>query len=377
MDCLDGEFIDRVEQIEHLDALVAQRLHLRQLLDGLLVLGRRVVDLLLALRHAVDVFLERDELAVLRAQEQDEVLELVDRVRTAVDAVVDADLQRLAVLVPELLVPLAVVLELARQRLEDVLLERTADGLELAALLQELTRDVQREVRRVDETFHEAQVVRQQVLALVHDKDMAAVELQARLVIRLVEIERCMRRDGQECRILDRAFGLRVEDLHRVLPLVELMLEELVVLFFLDIRLVLRPERLHGVQRARLDLFDLIGALDLLAFLVLRRLLESEVHLDWVADVVAVLLDEALELIIVREVLLCLLAAELLLEVQRDGRAALIELALLNRVGAVGCGLPLPGLLLACLARHDRHVVGHHEGRVEADTELADHLFVG
>ena len=206
---------------------------------------------------------------------------------------------------------------------------------------------------------------------------MAAVELQARLVIRLVEIERCMRRDGQECRILDRAFGLRVEDLHRVLPFVELMLEELVVLFFLDIRLVLRPERLHGVQRARLDLFDLIGALDLLAFLVLRRLLESEVHLDWVADVVAVLLDEALELIIVREVLLCLLAAELLLEVQRDGRAALIELALLNRVGAVGCGLPLPGLLLACLARHDRHVVGHHEGRVEADTELADHLFVG
>ena len=147
MDRLDGELIDRVEQVEHLDALVAQRLHLRQLLDGLLVLGRRVVDLLLALRHAVNVFLERDELAVLRAHEQDEILELVDRVRAAVDAVVDADLQRLAVLVPELLVPLAVVLELARQRLEDVLLERAADGLELAALLQELTRNVQREVR--------------------------------------------------------------------------------------------------------------------------------------------------------------------------------------------------------------------------------------
>ena len=61
---------------------------------------------------------------------------------------------------------------------------------------------------------------------------------------------------------------------------------------------------------------------------------------------------------------------------QRDGRAALIELALFNRVGAVGRGLPLPGLLLACLARHDCHVVGHHEGRVEADTELADHFFV-
>ena len=235
VDRLDGELIDRVEQVEHLDALVAQRLHLRQLLDGLLVLGRRVVDLLLALRHAVNVFLERDELAVLRAHEQDEVLELVDRVRTAVDAVVDADLQRLAVLVPELLVPLAVVLELARQRLEDVLLERAADGLELAALLQELTRDVQREVRRIDETLHEAQVVRQQVLALVHDEDMAAVELQARLVVRLIEVERRMCRDGQECRVLDRAFGLRVEDLHRVFPLVELMLEELVVLFFLDV----------------------------------------------------------------------------------------------------------------------------------------------
>ena len=88
------------------------------------------------------------------------------------------------------------------------------------------------------------------------------------------------------------------------------------------------------------------------------------------------LLDEALELVVVREVLLGFLAAERILEVQRDGRAALRLLALLNGVGAVCIRLPLPGLLLACLARHDRHMVRDHEGRVEADAELADHLFV-
>ena len=126
----------------------------------------------------------------------------------------------------------------------------------------------------------------------------------------------------------------------------------------------------------RVSTFLILSAPSILAVLVLRCLLEGEVHLDRVADVVAVLLDEALELVVVREVLLGFLAAERILEVQRDGRAALRLLALLNGVGAVCIRLPLPGLLLACLARHDRHMVRDHEGRVEADAELADHLFV-
>jgi hypothetical protein len=70
------------------------------------------------------------------------------------------------------------------------------------------------------------------------------------------------------------------------------------------------------------------------------------------------------------------LPAKLVGKVERDVRAALLPLGLLDGIAAVGGGLPLPGLLLAGLARHDGHAVRHHEGRVEAHAELADHFLV-
>ena len=180
----------------------------------------------------------------------------------------------------------------------------------------------------------------------------------------------------EQGRVLHGALCLRMEDLHRCFPLMELILEELVVFLVLDLRLVARPERLHGVQRARLDLLDLLRALDLLAILVFRRLLELEVHLDRVAHIVRILLDEALDLVVVREIIIGIAAVEAFLQLDRDGRAAALALALLDRIAAITGRLPARSLLLAGLARLDGHLFADHECRVETDTELTDELLV-
>jgi hypothetical protein len=54
-----------------------------------------------------------------------------------------------------------------------------ADGLHVAAFLQQLAAHVQRQVGRVDHALHEAQVAGQQRLGVVHDEDALHVQLHA------------------------------------------------------------------------------------------------------------------------------------------------------------------------------------------------------
>ena len=60
------------------------------------------------------------------------------------------------------------------------------------------------------------------------------------------------------------------------------------------------------------------------------------------------------------------------LEVQGDRRSLRSLLDRGDGVGAVAAGLPLGGLALAGLAGEQLDLVGHHEGGIEADTELTD-----
>ena len=62
------------------------------------------------------------------------------------------------------------------------------------------------------------------------------------------------------------------------------------------------------------------------------------------------------------------------LEMEGDRRALRGILDRGNGVGAVAAGLPLDGLAVAGLVGEQFDLVGHHEGGVEADAELADQL---
>jgi hypothetical protein len=125
------------------------------------------------------------------------------------------------------------------------------------------------------------------------------------------------------------------------------------------------PQRLHRVQRLRLgDAHAVLGA-------ALHR------HPDRPADEVRVLLHDLADLPlgqVVREPVLAVGG----LEVQRDrgaGRQVVVGGA--DVVGARAVGLPQGALLGAGPAGAQRHLVGDHERRVEADAELPDQALRG
>ena len=171
-DSFNGKFIDWVGHVEDFNAPVAEHFHLRQAFNGFFVLARCVVNLLLAVFHAVDVFLDRAQFAIFRRHEEQQVLQFFDVVFTGHHAAVDADFQGFAVFSPERFIFFTVFFQIPLQRLEDGLFQVAADEAQFSALLQEFTGNVQGQVRRIDEALDKAQVIRQEVFTFIHDEDV-------------------------------------------------------------------------------------------------------------------------------------------------------------------------------------------------------------
>ena len=168
-----------------------------------------------------------------------------------------------------------------------------------------------------------------------------------------------------------------MEYFHRLFPFMELILEELVVFFLFDVGLILRPQRLHGVQRAAFDGLNLLSAFDFLAFIILRRFFMLEVHLDGITHIVAVLLDQTFQRIVFGKVIFSIVTEEFLAQRNRDARTALVTAAFFNAVGTVTRRFPTRTFRFACLAGFDNHLFGYHERRVETYTELTDKFLIG
>ena len=132
---LQHELVDVLRAQQHVEAARQRRLHHRQLLEALARVTGGVVDLVLALGHAVHILAEGDHLVLAGAPEEHEVAQL--RSLHAV-ACVDAELQAAAEVLEELLVALAVLGEhLAKLGLH-LALNVLGDGFELGVLLQRL-----------------------------------------------------------------------------------------------------------------------------------------------------------------------------------------------------------------------------------------------
>ena len=109
-------------------------------------------------------------------------------------------------------------------------------ALHVARLLQDLARDVERQVARVDDAAHEAQVRRHQLLGVVHDEDAPDVQLDAVALLAVPQVERRVLRDVQQLRVFVAAFDLGVHVGERRLEVVRDVLVELVVLLVGDLR---------------------------------------------------------------------------------------------------------------------------------------------
>ena len=122
-----------------------------------------------------------------------------------------------------------------------------------------------------------------------------------------------MRGDKQQRIVRRDALGVAVDHAQRVLVVAELALIEIVILFGLDFVFILAPERDHRVERLDLGVVLIFGLIVVGRILGLRLLAALvHFHADWVADVVAVLLDKGFQAVLVQEIVVILVVGVVL-----------------------------------------------------------------
>ena len=160
-----------------------------------------------------------------------------------------------------------------------------------------------------------------------------------------------------------------MNDRQRVFKVVELLFVEAIVFLVRDVLFRLLPDGDHRVERPILDdrlIFRLVR--------VLRALLEPlalDIHLDGIADVVGVFPDKSLNGIALKEAGV-LLVFGVLFQLHDDVCTGALALCGLDGIAIRTARLPHKRRVRAVFLRDDRHLVGYHECRVEADAELAD-----
>ena len=240
-------------------------------------------------------------------------------------------------------------------------------------MLQKLAGDVQAQVGGIHDAPDKAEVLGDEVRALVHDHDAARIELQAGLVFAGVVVVRGFRGDEQHSAVARQALGVHPDDAHGVGAVPEMLLVVRLAVLVRDLALGPLPDGDHRVHD--LVLHDgVVRALAVLAA-VFVPLPALHVHVDGPADVVGVFPDELLELPALQVIGIALLVG-VLLDVHDDVRADGLLLAGGDGVPVRAGGLPAVRLLRAEGAGHDGHGIRHHERGVEAHAELADDVHV-
>ncbi len=310
---------------------------------GLGVLADDVVDDLLVGLHAPDVILQRRPglraLIRLKAQQRVDAF-LAQRIGR------DALFEIPAELLPESVVLFGIVFG---QRLEFFHHLARDDLLQLGHQshgLHGLTRDIERQVLRVDHALHEAQIVGQQVLVVLVDQDVARIQFQAILFAQGEDAALALAWDEQQRVQLHGRIGRDVYAQQRVIEVQRQLMVEILVLFV--------GHFLPGGAPQRGLFVDLL-------------LVRADV--DGEADVIRVFVDDVLEVVFLGEF------GGILLEFDLDLRAALGHLGGADLVVVLARGVPGHGLGARLVgARGDPHPFGDHEHGVEAHAELPDDL---
>mmetsp|Transcript_40471 Transcript_40471/g.120726 ORF Transcript_40471/g.120726 Transcript_40471/m.120726 type:complete len:506 (+) Transcript_40471:132-1649(+) len=281
LELLHSVLVDRVHHKEHLVALTLELLQEGRVLNRLLGLTGNVVHVSLALLHTGHIVLEAGRvLTALGGVEAQQLSQLGAVLRVGVHA----QLEVLAKCFVKLVVVVLVLSNLG-EHVEALLHDVLLDDLEDLVLLQRLARDVERQVLTVDDALDKAEVVRDEVLAVVHDEHAAHIQLDVVQLLLLVKhVERCTARHKQNRLELQLPLNTEVLDRKVLLPVVRDRLVEGSILLLGDLVRVAHPDGLLLVQEVPLvlHLLDLLGllllhllnlALLLLAFLLICLLL--------------------------------------------------------------------------------------------------------
>ncbi len=342
------DLVDLVVHDEHLDVLRPVHFQERRAAQGLLVFAGDVVDGLLVGLHALLVLGQAHQPLLPAGLPAHELEERVAVGEVLVEPLLDG--------LAELPVELGVLFLVHGQRRElgeDFLDRGGLDVHHHPVLLEDLAAHVQGQVVGIDDALDEAQVGGEQVLLVVGDEDALDVELHPRLVVHVEEVEGRLFGNEEKRRVLERALGVSVHVVKRVLRIVGDRLVELVVVLLLELVLGPLPER-----RGRVDLLGLFG---LLLVLLLRVVEENGER-----NVVRIFFDDGLDLPALG------VLDPLVVQAEDDVGAGLVPFGRLEVEAALAVARPAEGRLAARLARDDLGLLRHHEDRVEPHAELAD-----
>jgi hypothetical protein len=387
-----GVLINWVNEEEDLEVLLLESVKEWRLLDGLEGLASDVVHVLLVLWHASNVVREgSDVITGLGGVVSEELGKSLAVLSILVDTELDV-LGEGAVELVEVLLVLGDLLEELEGLLDNVLL----DDLHDLVLLKGLTRQVQWEILRVDNTLDEAQPLWDEIGSIISDENAADVQLDVVLgLLGLEKVERSALWNKENGTELELTLNGEVLDGKVVLPVVGEGLVEGTVLLGGDVLWVAGPDWLLLVELLLLDLglLDLLGLWLLLLLIVIDLLdlglllvtllllglslliwnlslgLLEDVEVDWVGNELGVLLDDLLDLSLVQVVHLLILKVE-------DDLGTTTELLTLGVLGegegSTSGGLPNVLLVIVVLG-NDGDSVGNKVGGVETDTELTNH----
>ena len=179
----------------------------------------------------------------------------------------------------------------------------------------------------------------------------------------MVHVERSLCRDEEQRCVLGCALRLGVQIEQRILGVVTGVLVEAVVVLFLQGALAACPQSCSTV-----DLLDLVLGSGDVVLVIVGVLVIGQI--DRVSDMVAVLLDQVLDLPPVAVFL------AFVVQIQHDCGTAALTLGLFYSIFVLSVADPLVGLLLTVGLGRDLDLVCHHEGGIETNTELSDEVAV-
>ena len=334
------ELVDRIIHEQHLKLAGPEHLEVRTRLGGGPILGQQVINVLLALRHPLHIVGHRRLLAGLRCRGL--VAHEFGQGGLVLPVAEHALFEEPVVLGVKPIVSRGILLGLFGQMLEEAIGQRLAQLAHEVGVLHPLAGDIERQVFAVHHTAHEAQPLRQESLGLGLDEHLAAIEMNFRLLADHAGHFQTARRHKEQRLNGDGRIG---REMQAVLGWLVVMGEVLVeLLIFLLLHLVLRtgPNGLHRVDPLAVQF-------------------QREGH------EVGVPLDDAFQVAGLREFLGFVLEAEGDLSARGGVRSRLERVAIATLAG------PFPTLGAGRLrAGYDRHLLGHHEGGIKADTKLAD-----
>ena len=215
---LDTVLVDGLNHEENLEALLLELLQEGGVFDSLLTLTSDVVNVLLSLLHPLDIVLQEDELVRMLCRViSQETRKLV----TVGGVLVNTKLDVLGELFIESLVVLLVLGELLTEQLHALLYKVLTDDLQDLILLKHLTDQVEGKIFGIDNTLDEVEILRDNILTIVHNEDTLDVQLDiVQLLAGLEEIKRSTLRHKDDSLELKLTFQVEVLYTQMFLPIV-------------------------------------------------------------------------------------------------------------------------------------------------------------